>query len=241
MLHVGACTPPVRVGDTVTGMPVKVVVGEDNLLVREGIVRLLSAAPELDVMAACEDYDAVLAAVDEHDPDVVVTDVRMPPTLTDEGIRLARRLRASHPDLGVVVVSQFAEPSLVLGLFEEGSDRRAYLLKERLHDREALVWAIHSVVEGGTSVDPRVVEVLVFARSGGARSQLDQLTEREREVLAGIAEGKSNAVIAKELFLTKRTVEKRINSIFLKLGLSYADDISKRVKATLIFLADTTD
>ena len=222
-------------------MPVSVVVGEDNLLVREGIVRLLSAAPELDVVAACEDYDTLLRAVDEHLPDVVLTDVRMPPTLTDEGIRLAKRLRESHPEMGVVVVSQFAEPALVLGLFEEGSDRRAYLLKERVHDRQALVWAIHSVAEGGTSVDPRVVEVLVLARSGRSGSPLGELTERERDVLAGIAEGKSNALIAKELFLTKRTVEKRINSIFLKLGLSHSDDISKRVKATLIFLAETTD
>jgi len=220
-------------------MPIRVVVGEDDLLVREGIVRLLSTTPGLNIVASCEDYDAVLAAVEEHDPDVVLTDVRMPPTLTDEGIRLAKHLRETHPEVGVVVISQFAERSLVLGLFEEGSDRRAYLLKERLHSREDLAWAVRSVAEGGTSVDPRIVEVLVLARSGGVRSPLDRLTERERDVLSGIAEGKSNGLIAKELFLTKRTVEKRINSIFLKLGLGDADDISKRVKATLIFLAET--
>jgi DNA-binding NarL/FixJ family response regulator len=220
-------------------MAVRIVVAEDNLLVREGIVRLLSTAPDLDVVASCDDYDGVVAAVEREDPDVVLTDIRMPPTSTDEGVRLARALHLSHPKIGVVVVSQFSEPEQVLGVFEGGSDRRAYLLKERIHDRAALVSAIRSVAAGGSSVDPRIIDVLVYARGGGPSSRLDELTSREREVLAEIAQGKSNSVIAEDLFLTKRSIEKHVNSIFLKLGLGNADDVSKRVKAALIFLVET--
>jgi len=221
-------------------MALRIVVVEDDLLVREGIVRLLSTAPDLEVVASCGDFDEAVAAFEREGPDVVLTDIRMPPTQRDEGIRLARRLRASHPRTGVVVVSQYSDPDLVLGLFEAGSDRRAYLLKERISDRTVLVSAIRSVAAGGSSVDPKIVDVLVFARSGeGGSSRLDELTPREREVLAAIAQGKSNSLIAEELFLTRRTVEKNVNSIFLKLGLSHTEDVSKRVKATLIFLAET--
>jgi DNA-binding NarL/FixJ family response regulator len=220
-------------------MGLRIVVAEDNLLVREGILRLVSTAPDFEVVAACDNYDALVAAVEQEAPDVVLTDIRMPPTSTDEGIRVARQLRASHPAVGVVVVSQYSEPDQVLGLFEGGSDRRAYLLKERLHDRTVLVSAIRSVAAGASSVDPKIVDVLVYARSGGASPRLDELTPREREVLAEIAQGKSNSVIADELFLTKRSVEKHVNAIFLKLGLGNADDVSKRVKAALIFLAET--
>jgi DNA-binding NarL/FixJ family response regulator len=221
-------------------MALRIVVVEDDLLVREGIVRLLSTAPDLEVVPSCGDFDEAVAAFEREGPDVVLTDIRMPPTQRDEGIRLARQLRASHPRTGVVVVSQYSDPDLVLGLFEAGSDRRAYLLKERISDRTVLVSAIRSVAAGGSSVDPKIVDVLVFARSGeGGRSRLDELTPRDREVLAAIAQGKSNSLIAEELFLTRRTVEKNVNSIFLKLGLSHTDDVSKRVKATLIFLAET--
>jgi DNA-binding NarL/FixJ family response regulator len=220
-------------------MPLRIAVGEDDLLVREGIVRLLSTAPDLDVVAACGDYDQLVAAIEQENPDVVLTDIRMPPTSTDEGIRLAKELHVSHPNIGVVVVSQFSDPDQVLGLFEAGSDRRAYLLKERIHDRSVLTSAIRSVAAGGSSVDPKIIDVLVFVRSGGTGSRLDQLTPREREVLAEIAQGKSNSVIADDLYLTKRSVEKHVNSIFLKLGLGDAEDVSKRVKAALIFLADT--
>ncbi|HET6870101.1 MAG TPA: response regulator transcription factor [Solirubrobacteraceae bacterium] len=219
-------------------MAVRIVVAEDNLLVREGIVRLLSMAPDLDVVASCDDYAGVVAAVEREDPDVVITDIRMPPKFTDEGVRLARQLHVSHPNVGVVVVSQFSEPAQVLGVFEHGSDRRAYLLKERIQDRAALVSAIRSVAAGGSSVDPRIIDVLVYAR-GGASSRLDDLTPREREVLAELAQGKSNSVIAADLFLTKRTIENHINTIFVKLGLGDADDVSKRVKAALIFLVET--
>ena len=202
-------------------------------------MRLLSTAPDFEVVASCGDYDAVMAAVEQEDPDVVLTDIRMPPTSTDEGIRLARALHRSHPKIGVVVVSQYSEPEQVLGLFEEGSDRRAYLLKERIHDRAVLVSAIRAVAAGGSSVDPKIVDVLVYVRSGGASSRLDELTPREREVLAELAQGKSNSVIADDLFLTKRSIEKHVGSIFLKLELDNADNVSKRVKAALIFFVET--
>ena len=192
----------------------------------------------MDVVAACDDYGQVVAAVERQDPDVVLTDIKMPPTSSDEGIRLATQLRGTHPKVGVVVLSQFSEPGYVLALFEAGSDRRAYLLKERLSDRSVLVSAIRSVAAGGSAVDPKVIDVLVTARSGGASSALVELTSREREVLAEIAQGKNNAAIAESLFLTKRAVEKHINSIFVKLGLGSADDVSKRVKAALMFLAE---
>ena len=221
-------------------MSLRIIVAEDDLLVREGILRLLSTAPDIDVVASCGDYDEAVAAVEREDPDVVLTDIRMPPMRSDEGVRLARQLRAGHPTTGVVVVSSYSDPDQVLGLFESGSDRRAYLLKERISDRVALVSAIRSVAAGGSWVDPKIVDVLVFVRSAdGVSSRLDELTPREREVLAAIAQGKSNSLIAEELFLTKRSVEKNVNSIFLKLGLGSTDDVSKRVKAALIFLAET--
>jgi DNA-binding NarL/FixJ family response regulator len=220
-------------------MALRIVVVEDDLLVREGIIRLLSAAPDLDVVGSCGDYDEAVAAVERKHLDVVLTDIRMPPNRRDEGITLARQLRASHPTTGVVVVSQYSDPDQVLG-FEAGFDRRAYLLKERISDRATLVSAIRTVAAGESSVDPKIVDVLVYVRSGGgASSRLDELTPREREVPAAIAQGKSNSLIAEELFLTKRTVEKNVNTIFLKLGLGHAEDVSKRVKAALIFLAET--
>jgi len=212
-------------------------VGEDNLLVREGLTRLVSSAPDLEVVASCADYDELVAAVEREHLDVVLTDIRMPPTWTDEGVRLANGLRESHPAVGVVVLSQYADPAYVVALFELGSDRRAYLLKERLRDRAALVSAIRSVAASGSAVDPKVVEVLVSARLRDANSPLAELTSREREVLAEIAAGKSNTAIAGSLFLTKRAVEKHINSIFLKFNLGTDADVSRRVKATLLFLA----
>jgi DNA-binding NarL/FixJ family response regulator len=222
-------------------MALRIVVAEDDLLVREGHRTVAVPRAGFRRRRVCDDYDALVAAVGQHDPDVVLTDIRMPPTSTDEGIRLARELHVTHPKIGVVVVSQYSEPDLVPGLFEGGSDRRGYLLKERIHDRAVLVSAIRSVAAGrvGSSVYARIIDVLVYARSGGASSRLEDLTPREREVLAEIAQGKSNSVIADELFLTKRSIEKHVNSIFLKLGLGNADDVSKRVKAALSFLAET--
>jgi len=219
-------------------MSVRIVLADDNLLVREGIERILDGRSGVEVIAACGDLPSLLEAIDRDPPDVVVTDIRMPPTNTDEGIRLAARLRDTHPQIGVVVLSNYAEPSYALALMETGSAGRAYLLKERVHHHAQLMSAIESVAAGGSVMDPKVVEPLVAARARAARSPLADLTPREREVLAEIAQGKSNGAIAEDLVLTKRAVEKHINSIFLKLNLSDAEDVSKRVKATLAFLAD---
>jgi DNA-binding NarL/FixJ family response regulator len=189
-------------------------------------------------VASCGDLPSLLEAVESERPDVVVTGIRMPPTSTDEGIRLAALLRDEHPDMGVVVLSNYAEPAYALALLQSGSEGRAYLLKERVHDRAQLGAAIESVAAGGSVLDSKIVEPLVAAKLRVERSPLAGLTAREREVLAEIAKGKSNAAIADALVLTKRAVEKHINSIFLKLNLSYAEDVSKRVKATLLFLAN---
>jgi DNA-binding NarL/FixJ family response regulator len=216
---------------------ITVALGEDSLIVREGIQQLLATEPDIDVVASCGDLDSLLAAVQAMSPDVVITDIRMPPTETDEGIRVAAMLRESHPDTGVLVLSQYAVPTYALALLDAGSDRRAYLLKQRLHDRAELVAAIRSVASGGSVIDPKIVEALVTEKARSERSPLTSLTPRENDVLAEIARGKSNAAIAESLVLTKRAVEKHINSIFLKLNLSDAEDVSKRVKATLVFLA----
>jgi DNA-binding NarL/FixJ family response regulator len=219
---------------------IRVVVAEDSLIVREGLQQLLAASPRVDVVGAYGDVDAVLEAVDRDRPDVVLTDIRMPPSKSDEGIRLADQLREHHPSTGVVVLSQYAEPPYVLALLEHGSDRRGYLLKERIRDRGQLVSAIDTVARGGSVIDPKIVEVLVDAKARADRSPLAELTPRERDVLAEMAEGKSNAAIAESLVLTKRAVEKHINSIFMKLGMGVSEDVSKRVKATLMFLADNS-
>jgi DNA-binding NarL/FixJ family response regulator len=219
-------------------MTVTVALADDNLIVREGIAQLLSGQEDIEVVAACEDLDSLLQAIEERRPDVVVTDIRMPPTHTDEGIRLAALLRERHPEIGVVVLSNYAEPGFAMALLESGSEGRAYLLKERVHSRTQLASAIHSVAAGGSVMDPKIVEPLVTARARSERSPLSELTAREREVLAEIAQGKSNAAIAESLVLTKRAVEKHINSIFLKLNLSDIEDVSKRVKAALLFLAE---
>jgi DNA-binding NarL/FixJ family response regulator len=219
-------------------MPVAVALADDSLIVREGLTQILASEPDVDVVASCGDLPSLLAIVEGKRPDVVVTDIRMPPTSTDEGIRLAALLREQHPEIGVVVLSNYAEPAYALALLESGSEGRAYLLKERVHDRAQLVAAIESVAAGGSVLDSKIVEPLVSAKLRVERSPLAALTGREREVLAEIAKGKSNAAIAETLVLTKRAVEKHINSIFLKLNLAYAEDVSKRVKATLLFLAD---
>jgi DNA-binding NarL/FixJ family response regulator len=217
---------------------VRVAIAEDSFLVREGLQQLLATSPSVEVVGACGDLDALLETIERERPDVVLTDIRMPPTNTEEGIQLAGRLRETHPGTGVVVLSQYSDPTYVLSLLEAGSDRRGYLLKDRVHDRGQLVSAIDTVARGGSVIDPKIVEVLVAAKARADRSPLSELTPREREVLAQIAEGKSNTAIAESLVLTKRAVEKHINSIFLKLGLASAMDTSKRVKATLLFLAE---
>ena len=219
-------------------MTLRVVVAEDSLLVRQGIETLLAGRPELELVASCADLPSLLSAVEEHSPDVVLTDIRMPPTGTDEGIRAAATLRETRPSIGVVVLSQYSEPAYALELFDGGSEGRAYLLKERVSDPDQLTEAIIEVARGGSVVDPKVVEALVSARSRARTSPLDRLTPREREVLAEIAQGKNNATVAASLFLSERAVEKHINSLFSKLGLTEERDVHRRVKAVLLYLAD---
>jgi DNA-binding NarL/FixJ family response regulator len=212
------------------------------MIVREGLQQVLEAQPGIEIVAICEDLPSLLAAIASERPDVVLTDIRMPPSKSDEGIQVAALLRETDPEIGVVILSQYAEPSYALALLETSSDRRGYLLKERLHDPDQLRTAVETVAAGGSIIDPKVVEVLVDARARTDQSRISVLTSREREVLAEISQGKSNAAIAESLSLTKRAVEKHINSIFMKLNLGAADDVSKRVKATLLFLmAEETD
>jgi DNA-binding NarL/FixJ family response regulator len=220
-------------------MTIRVILAEDNYLVREGLARLLETQDGIELVATCGDLDELLSTVESEKPDVVVTDIRMPPTGTDEGVRAAAELRTSHPEIGVVVLSQYADPQYALALFEHGSNRRAYLLKQRVHNRAELTSAIRAAASDGSMVDSQIVDGLVKARTEAERSPLNELTAREREVLAEIAKGKSNTAIAESLFLTKRAVEKHINAIFLKLGLANAEDVSKRVKAALMLLAES--
>jgi DNA-binding NarL/FixJ family response regulator len=229
---------PHRAAARVAGVT-SIVIGEDDLLVREGILRILEPDGEVEVLAACADRDALLAAVERFTPDSVVTDIRMPPGFRDEGLEVARRVRREHPGMGVVVLSAHAEPAYALTLLEDGSRGRAYLLKDRLSAPGQLIGAIHEVARGGSVIDPVVVEALVADRMRAHRSALAALTPREREILADIARGLSNAAIADRLVLTKRGVEKHINAIFSKLALRPEDEtVDRRVRAALLFLAD---
>jgi DNA-binding NarL/FixJ family response regulator len=218
--------------------PIRVALADDSYLVREALGHVLADADGVEVVATCADRDSLLEAIEATQPDVVVTDIRMPPCDDDEGLQIAARLRERHPHIGVVVLSQFAEPQYALSLLEEGSDRRAYLLKEGIQRRGQLVVAIDAVARGESVIDAKVVEVLIAARTRAEESPLAELTPRETEILAFVARGHSNQAIADELVLTKRAVEKHINAIFLKLGLSQVEDVSRRVKAALIYLAD---
>lgn len=220
-------------------MPIRLIVAEDNYLVREGICRLLETHPDIEIVGTCDDYDSLLQASETETPDVVLTDIRMPPNGTDEGIRAANHFREHAPDLGVVVLSQHDEAVYALALLEQGSEGRAYLLKERVSDLEQLIGTIKEVAAGGSFIDPKVVESLVAARSRAAESPLGALTPREIEVLSEMAQGKTNAAIAEALVLTERAVEKHINSIFSKLQLSGEKDVHRRVKAVLLFLSES--
>jgi len=218
---------------------IKVVLADDSYLVREGMRRMLENEPDIELLAVCEDYDSLLSAIASTQPDVVLTDIRMPPGNADEGIQAAERLRETHPEVGVVVLSQYANPSYALALLERGSAGRAYLLKERVDDLEQLVAAIRAVAEGGSAIDPKVVEGLVAEGGRSESSPLKQLTPRERDVLREMAEGKNNAAIAESLFLTERSVEKVIHSIFLKLGLTWETAVHRRVKAVILYLTQS--
>jgi DNA-binding NarL/FixJ family response regulator len=216
---------------------IRVVVADDSYLLREAVAGLLNATDDLTVVGQCGTLDELLAMVDDEVPDVVVTDIRMPPTGTDEGIRAASLIRARHPGIGVVVLSQYATPSYAIALLEGGSQGRAYLLKDRVARADELAAAVRAVAAGGSVIDPKVVEEVVSARSPAASSPLDRLTPREREILGEIAQGKSNAAIASSLVLSERAVEKHINSILSKLQLSDEPDVNRRVKAVLVYLA----
>jgi len=217
---------------------IRLLLAEDNVLLREGLVRLFEQTEDLELVGSCGSLPELLQMVDDDAPDVVLTDIRMPPTHTDEGIQAARQLRATHPKVGVVVLSQYSTPGYAHALFEDGSEGRAYLLKDRVADVDEVVFAIEAVAAGGSVVDPKIVEELVSARARKPRSPLDQLTTREREILAEIASGKSNMAIANTLFLSERAIEKHSNSIFSKLGLTEERDVNRRVKAVLLYLAD---
>lgn len=219
-------------------MTLRVALAEDSYLVREGLRQVLGGVPEVDVVAVCENTYELVEAIDRWHPDVVVSDIRMPPFREREGIRLAGQLRETHPEIGVVILSQYADPSLAMELFQSGSEGRAYLLKERIGEGSQLVDAIQAVAGGRSVVDPKMIDGLIARRVSSPHSPVDELTTREREVLAAVAAGKSNAAIAASLFLTKRAVEKHINAIFMKLNLRESEDTSRRVMAALMFLAD---
>jgi DNA-binding NarL/FixJ family response regulator len=216
----------------------RIVFAEDNYLVREGTAALLATVDGLDLVASVGDAEQLLAAVAEHAPDVVLTDIRMPPTHTDEGIRAARQIRAENPAIGVVVLSQFVEEAYAYDLLKDGAEKLGYILKERIADLDELVRALKAVDEGGSFLDPKVVEALVARKSALADSPLTALTEREREVLSEMATGKNNAAIAASLFLSERAVEKHINALFSKLGLSGEPQVHHRVMAVLTFLRE---
>jgi DNA-binding NarL/FixJ family response regulator len=216
---------------------IRVVLGEDTYLVREGIQRLLEPEPDIEIVAACANLPSLLQAIEAEQPDVVMTDIRMPPTNQDEGIQVADRLRETHSETGVVVLSQYAAPEYALALLEKGADRRAYLLKDRVGDSAELAGAIREVARGGSVIDSKIVEALVTARAR-SESPLDELTPRERETLEEMAQGKNNAAIAASLVITERSVEKVIHSIFQKLGVGWQPDVNRRVKAVLLYLAE---
>lgn len=226
---------------TIALVPIRLLLAEDNVLLRDGLGRLFSQAEDIDFIGACGSYDELIERVESDPPDVVLTDIRMPPTFTDEGIRAARWMRENHPTIGVVVLSQYATPGYAHALFEDGSDSRAYLLKDRVADVDEVLFAIETVAGGGSVVDPKIVDELVSARARRPRSPIDQLTAREREILAEIASGKSNIAIANTVFLSARAIEKHSNSIFSKLGLTVEPDVNRRVKAVLLYLAAERD
>ena len=213
---------------------ISIVIAEDSLLVRDSVSRALSTDPDVTVVGVAEDFDSAVELVDEHRPTILVTDVRMPPTSTDEGIRLARWMRTAHPDVGVIVLSNYADPSYAAGLLDGGTTGRGYLLKERVARFDELADAVHQVASGGTVLDPLVVEALLAQPRSAAT--LNRLTRREREVLGELATGFSNRTIANRLVLSQRAVEKHINSIFAKLELTPDQSVDRRVKAVLMFL-----
>ena len=220
-------------------MTVRVVFADDNFLVREGLAGLLTETPGIDLVETVADPDALLAAVATHRPDAVLTDIRMPPTFTTEGIDAAKRIRVEYPDTGVVVLSQYVEEDYAFDLLSDGVAGLGYLLKERVSQVDELVRALQDVARGGSALDPKVVEGLMNRKNQEASSALQGLTERELEVLQELATGRSNAAVAKTLFMSERAVEKHVGSVFMKLGLVHESDVNRRVMAVLAFLEAT--
>ena len=216
---------------------IRVALAEDNVLLREGVSRLVSANQDFELVGTASDLPELFDVIERCEPDVVITDIRMPPTGRDEGIQAAAWLREHRPQVGVVVLSQYTAPGYAVSLLEHGSAGRAYLLKERVGSVDELARAIRAVAGGGSVIDPQVVDELVRARSAQRESGLSLLTVRETQILAEMAQGKSNSAIAATLFVTERAVEKHTNSIFAKLGLSEEKDVNRRVKAVLVFLS----
>jgi DNA-binding NarL/FixJ family response regulator len=227
-----------RSSDTARSGPIRVLFADDSYLIREALQEVLAPVEAVDLVGSFSDGDGLLAAIDADPPDVVIADIRMPPSGDDEGIRVARLLRETHPEIGVVVLSQYAGSRYALALLEGGAEGRGYILKERVHDRGELLAAIEVVAQGGTTIDPSLVQELLAADRQRHQSPLDDLTPREREVLAEMAEGRSNASIAESLVLTKRAVEKHVGAIFQKLCLEDDGVVSRRVTAVLLYLAE---
>ena len=218
------------------GSVIRVALAEDNVLLREGVSRLVAADKDLELVGVAGDLPQLFEVIERCAPDVVITDIRMPPTGRDEGIQAATWLREHRPEVGVVVLSQYTTPGYAVALLEHGSAGRAYLLKERVASIDELVRAVRAVASGGSMIDPVVVDELVRSRSHPRASSLDTLTARETQVLAGMAQGKNNATIAATVAVSERAVEKHTNSIFAKLGLSEEKDVNRRVMAVLLFL-----
>jgi DNA-binding NarL/FixJ family response regulator len=217
--------------------PIRVVLAEDHVLLLEGMSRLVAANPDFELAGVAADLPKLLSVIGEQEPDVVVTDIRMPPTRTNEGIQAAGWLREHRPQTGVVVLSQYTAPGYAVALLEHGTAGRAYLLKERVGSVDELERAIRTVARGGSVIDPMVVDELVRARAQRGIPGLEWLTAREAEILAEMAQGKNNAAIAASLSVTERAVEKHTNSIFAKLGLSEEKDVNRRVKAVIMYLS----
>jgi len=221
-------------------MPIRVVFADDHFLVRQGTAALLAEVDNIEVVGLAEDVAGLLEVVADKAPDAVLTDIRMPPTFTDEGLQAAKQIRRLYPGTGVVVLSQYAAPADVIELFSDGVEGLGYLLKERVARVEELVAALQAVCSGGSSLDPLVVQALVSMRTAQKRSALAQLTDRELDVLREMATGKTNAAIAKSLYVSERAVEKHTNSLFGKLGVSEEPDVNRRVLAVLRFLEATS-
>lgn len=221
-------------------MPIRVVLAEDDYLVRAGTASLLEDVQEVDLVATVTDLPGLLAAVEEHKPEVVLTDIRMPPTYTNEGIEGARKIRSKHPEIGVVVLTQHAHDEYAHELLKDGARGLGYLLKERVADIDDLVSAIQDVSRGGSLLDPKIVESLFLRKQDDESSLLGTLTAREKDVLELMAQGKTNAAIARAMFLSERAIEKHISTLFDKLMLNEETDVNRRVMAVLTFLKETS-